>query len=191
MTETFERYIKAYKKTKRDRQRDPAWLLCLREKAMALFTQKGFPTIKDDTWRYTDVAPILNISFDLDEKVPVLSPGTLKDLRPKNGRNFLLVVNGKFSREHSSIEEGIDVMDIEEAIAGKTELVEPYLSRSALPDEDAFYALNTALFRSGLLIHIPEDMTVKEPLYVVFLTDPAKERAMFFPRNLIVVGERK
>jgi Fe-S cluster assembly protein SufD len=124
----------------------------------------------------------------MDETVPVLAPEILEGLKRKIRGNFLLLVNGKLSRAHSRITEEIDVMDIGEAILTRPERVQPYLGRCAASFADAFYLLNTAFFRSGLLVHVPENLTLKEPVHVVFFTDTAKKRAVFYPRNLIVAG---
>lgn len=40
-----------------------AWLKDLREKAFAYFTENGFPTPRDEEWKYTNVAEIQNSKF--------------------------------------------------------------------------------------------------------------------------------
>ncbi len=188
MNEKIEWYKKAYEVLKGGRQNEPEWLLLLREEAIAAFVRKGFPTVKEESWRYTDVAAIAGVPFESDETVPALSPETLEVLKQKGGGSFLFVVNGKFSRVHSKIAEGIDVMDIGEAILTRPEIVQPYLGFCASSAGDAFYALNTAFFKSGLLIRVAENITLKEPIRAVFFTDASKEHTVSHPRNLVVMG---
>jgi len=190
MIEAVEQYIKAFEKVKKSGQNEPAWLLRLREEAMTAFTQKGFPTPKDDAWRYTDVTAIRETSFDFHEAAPELSPETLGALKRKSGRNFLLVVNGKFLREHSSVEEGVEVNDLGEAILSRFDLVEAHLGRYAIAGKDAFSALNGGLFQQGLLIRVPDNRTIKEPVHIVFFTLASGDRSAFQIRNLILIGEK-
>jgi len=186
----IEQYQEAYKKLTRERPRDPSWLLRLREEAMKVLTQKGFPTIKDDAWRYTDVTAIREAPFDFHETAPELSLETLEVLKRKNGRNFLLVVNGKFSREHSSFEDGIEAADLGEAIISRSAPVEAHLGRYAVPGDNAFSALNTGFLAQGLLIRIPENMIIKEPIRVVFFTQAFAEQSAFQIRNLVLMGKK-
>ncbi|MFA5168645.1 MAG: Fe-S cluster assembly protein SufD, partial [Candidatus Omnitrophota bacterium] len=186
----LRKYQEAYEKLKRDRQGDPSWLLRLREEAMTSFVQKGFPTTKDDSWRYTDVTAIREALLDLHEAIPELSRETVEALKRKSGRNFLLVVNGKFLREHSSVEEGVDVTDLAEAVVSRSDLLEPHLGRYVVPGSDAFSALSIGLFKQGLFIRIPENLIVKEPIHMVFFTNSSRGRSLFQIRNLIMIGEK-
>ena len=190
MTEAMEQYIEAFEKVKKSGRNEPAWLLRLREEAMSSFAQQGFPTAKDDAWRYTDVTAIREASFDFDEATPQLSVKTVEALKRKSGRNFLLMVNGRFSSEHSSVEEGIDVTDLGEAIASRSDLMEAHLGRHVVSGGDAFSALSAGLLRQGLLIRIPENLVVKEPIHMVFFTYASKGQGLFQVRNLIVLGKK-
>ena len=190
MTETTEQYIKVYEKLKAGRKDDPSWLLRLREEAMASFARKGFPTRKDEAWRYTDVSAIREASFEFGGTVPELSRETLETLKRKSGRNFLLMVNGKFSREHSLVEEGVEVTDLAEAIVSRSDLVEPVLGRGVLSGENGFSDLNAGLFKQGLFIHVPENLIVKEPVHMVFFAHASKGPKMFQVRNLILAGKK-
>ena len=190
MTETMKQYLKAYENLKQDRKDNPSWFLRLREEAMTSLAQKGFPTTQDDTWRYTDVAAIRETSWELDATVPNLPKETVETLKRKNGKNFLLIINGKFSREHSSIEKGVEVTDLEEAIVSRPGLVEAHLGRHAVPGRDAFSDLNTGLLNKGLFIRIPENMTVREPIHMVFLAHASGGRSLFQVRNLILAEKK-
>jgi len=43
--------------------RDPQWLIETRRAAMARLRETGFPTIREEDWKYTNVAPILKVPF--------------------------------------------------------------------------------------------------------------------------------
>src|SRR5215471_3199983 len=41
----------------------PAWLFPLRKAGISSFAEQGFPTLHDEDWRYTNVAPIARMPF--------------------------------------------------------------------------------------------------------------------------------
>ena len=43
----------------------PEWLKNLREEAFAYFTENGFPTVKNEDWKYTNVAPMAKEDFQI------------------------------------------------------------------------------------------------------------------------------
>src|SRR5437773_10273900 len=47
----------------------PQWVYAIRQAGMARFAELGFPTLKDEDWRFTNVAPIAKLPFR-----PVLDP---------------------------------------------------------------------------------------------------------------------
>ncbi|MFH0985135.1 MAG: Fe-S cluster assembly protein SufD [Candidatus Omnitrophota bacterium] len=188
MEKMMEQYLKRFEELKKTAN-DPSWLLRLREEAMNAFARKGFPTTRDDAWRYTDVTVVRETPWGFQRTPSKISGKTVDALRLKCGHNFLLVVNGKFLREHSSVGEGFEVTGLQEAIASRPDLVEPHLGRYALSVDNPFSALNAGFFTDGLVIRIPEGVTVKEPIHLVFLADPSKEQNVFHVRNLIVAGK--
>src|SRR2546422_9325148 len=51
----FERFEKEAKQ--------PSWVFPLRKAGIARFAELGFPTINDEDWRFTNVAPITKLPF--------------------------------------------------------------------------------------------------------------------------------
>jgi len=45
--------------------KDPFWLRETREKALATFGEAGFPSSRDEFWKYTDLDPFFKMPFDL------------------------------------------------------------------------------------------------------------------------------
>src|SRR6266704_6600186 len=54
--EKFERFEKEAKQ--------PSWVFPLRKAGLARFAEQGFPTINDEDWRFTNVAPITRLPFN-------------------------------------------------------------------------------------------------------------------------------
>src|SRR5713101_7409491 len=54
--EKFEQFEKTAK--------DPAWVLSARKAGISHFVELGFPTLQDEDWRFTNVAPIAKLPFE-------------------------------------------------------------------------------------------------------------------------------
>ncbi len=183
-------YKQAFEKLRNDRVSEPSWLRSLREEAANAFSRKGLPTVKDEAWRFTDVTAIREASFSFDEPEAALDPEVLRSLKKNAGANFIIVVNGRFSKEHSAVESGIEVMDMIDAIATRAEILEAHLGRYAAPEGDGFLAMNAGLFTRGLFIRIPDGGNMKDPLRVVFYHQASRKETAFQIRNLVVTGKK-
>ena len=62
-TEQLENYLKLFAELAKWSAHEPAWLRSLREDAFARFCEIGFPTTKDEDWRFTNVSPISKHRF--------------------------------------------------------------------------------------------------------------------------------
>ena len=59
VAERHEAYLAEYGRFVKTRGGSaPAWLRELRERGAARFTDLGFPTVRNEDWRFTNVAPI-------------------------------------------------------------------------------------------------------------------------------------
>jgi Fe-S cluster assembly protein SufD len=172
--------------------RQPSWLFPLRKAAIARFAELGFPTVQDEDWRFTNVAPIARLPFrpvmefssaNLDAAaVAKYSFSNLKASR-------LVFVNGHFSKEFSAIlpqKDGIKISSLAEALRTDSALVEKHLGRHAQGQDNAFTSLNTAFFQDGAFIYIPAGKTVAEPVHLLFVSTSTEAGATTHPRNLIV-----
>jgi len=168
-----------------------AWFLPVRKAAIARFSEIGFPTTKDENWKYTNVAPIAGTSYDRPEP---------RDVRPdrKAITPFLLgeasgiritFVNGQFNPELSylgEVPDGVTVGSLAEAIGGEDKTVCDHLARHAAYENQAFVALNTALTEDGAFIHVKAKQVITQPIYVLYLSFPTDRPVAIHPRTLIV-----
>lgn len=165
------------------------WLDRLRANAWERFSELGFPTVKDEEWKYTNVAPIARMQLE------GLSPAAGEELPafgvPEARESQLVFVNGKLRMDLSSVDAipaGVVAVNLSQAVAGeKGEIVRQYLGRAADYVSSGFTALNTAFISEGAFIHIPNNTIVETPIHFVFISDGAER--MNFPRVLIVAGE--
>jgi len=174
--------------------RAPAWLKALREGGIARFGELGFPTQKQEAWRFTSVAPLSETAFELaPPDTGHLTPRHLEPLLLGDAAPHRLVfVNGRFSERLSvtaGFPEGVRVGSLARAIAEDPALVERHLGHYASSEDHAFRALNTAFLTDGAFVHIPARVTLAEPVQLLFLATSAERPVVAHPRNLIVVDQ--
>ena len=170
----------------------PAWLRDLRAAAIARFEALGFPTTRQEAWRFTSVAPIAETPFALSDVLAAplpaldeLEPFLLGDAAPHR----LVFVNGCYSAELSRVEgfpPGVRVESLGAALRREPELVRRHLGSAAGFDDHPFRALNTAFLADGAFVHVPPRVALTEPVQILFVTIPGTRPAATHPRTLIV-----
>ncbi|OLD73679.1 MAG: Fe-S cluster assembly protein SufD [Chloroflexi bacterium 13_1_20CM_66_33] len=174
----------------------PQWLRELREGAIARFAELGFPTMKQEEWRFTSVAPITDQRFVLAHapRSPLPAPSDIERLCLGVGPRVVFV-DGRHAPALSTsadVTGGVRAGSLAAAFRDKVGggLAREHLARHAPWHDSAFAALNTAFLADGAFVHVPAGVTLERPLEVVFLSTG---RAMSngpivsHPRSLIVV----
>ncbi len=188
-----EHYLTEFERLeRRGAQGTPSWLAARRRSAMARFAELGFPTTRDEDWRYTNLAPLVAMAFRPDEHITrdELPAGAAEQLSSLDlDWPRLVFVNGRFS-PRALVEDaaagGVRVSSLAEALAHDGVLVERHLARHAAWETNAFAALNTAFVEDGAFLHVPADASLPMPIELLFLaTAPG---ALVQPRVLIVAG---
>jgi Fe-S cluster assembly protein SufD len=168
-----------------------AWLELVRSSAMDRFEQLGFPSVREEDWKYTNLATLAKEEF-----VPVTTGyGKTHALAhlgyPETADAHLVVVDG-FLREDLSTKTGLgDVVAIDLFSAAEdaryNKIVRKYLARNAGYHNNGLSALNTAFLQSGVFLWIPKNVKLERPLQITFVADA--ENGASFPRLLIVAEE--
>ncbi len=176
----------------------PSWLRQLRENAFARFEELGFPSVKDEEWKYTNVAAIAKADFfpDVSKEVPdsgTDASGLTRFGSPETAASQLIFVNGKLRSDLSSIAglpSTVVAIELSQAITDEryAEIVRSNLARHADYLVNGFAALNTGFISEGAFIHIPRGVTVDQPIQVAFISD-GDFSAASFPRVLVVAEE--
>jgi Fe-S cluster assembly protein SufD len=169
------------------------WLELVRSSAMERFEQLGFPTVHDEDWKYTNLAPLAKQSF-----VPATRPekaafDASHFAYPETTSAHLVVVNGFLSEELSdkTALDSVVAIDLLAAVADAryNKVARAYLARNAGYHNNGLAALNTAFLQSGLFLLIPKNVKVEKPIQVTFLTDADQTDPVSFPRLLVVAEE--
>src|SRR6267143_6917745 len=175
----------------------PEWLRRLREGAIARFAELGFPTMKQEEWRFTSVAPIADQEFILAHAPgsPLPAPSDIERLCVGVGPRVVFV-DGRHAPTLSTPAElagGVWAGSLATALRTDTEpreLARAHLARHAHWRQSAFAALNTAFLADGAFVHVPATVTLERPLEVVFLSTGragSDGPIVSHPRSLIVV----
>lgn len=164
----------------------------LRRAALNQFDLLGFPTIRHEEWKYSNVSGLFKEAFVLDS-TPVLTAQDLVSLEiPNLDGNILYFVNGRYQPELSHIvspADQVQITNFAEAVKNNPELISSHFANYADYQENAFTALNTALANDGVVVHVPDNVTVEQPIILRFITDSREQNVASQPRNLVVVGK--
>ena len=168
----------------------PEWLRNLRQSAAVRFAEVGFPTRRNEEWRFTNVSPIAETPFTLASKTEsVMTAETLSGYTYAGmGGTQLVFVNGHFQADLSSQEfpAGVTVSTLSQAMEATPELIEAQLGRYAKFTTQAFVALNTAALEDGAFVHLTRGTVVDEPIHLLFLSTPNAGPTVSHPRTLII-----
>ncbi|MGB9068677.1 MAG: Fe-S cluster assembly protein SufD [Candidatus Acidiferrales bacterium] len=170
-----------------------AWLKQLRHDGFARFSETGFPTMRDEDWRFTNPGAITKTAFQLarnGQKPP--SQEALAPLFMAGVASRLVFVDGRFVPALSSIRElpkGVTVASLASEIARNPAAVEKHLGRYLNLERDSFGALNTAFLEDGAYVHVPKGVVLEEPVAVLYVSTEHDSPVVSHPRNLIVVEE--
>jgi Fe-S cluster assembly protein SufD len=163
----------------------------LRKEAINVLTDKGFPHVKLEDWRYTNLKPALTRPWNVttpelqvgkDELERFLIPG-LDTLR-------MVFVNGIFNVELSSLHgvpDGIVVTTHSEALKSNRAIVETHLGKYIQPQFNGLVAANTALARNGLFVYVPKGIVLDRPIHFISLAGGSNPFIQL--RNLVVAEE--
>ena len=119
---------------------DPAWRTQQRETAFARFLDIGFPTVRQESWKYTNVAPMTATEFVLPQPAPLPDVSSLIGEHREDEIEFVFV-DGVMSREHSTstATPGLELTLFRDAMAnGDGEQLRNRLEGSAFGNTDAF-----------------------------------------------------
>lgn len=170
----------------------PPWLASLRRAAIEDFQRSGFPSTRDEEWRFTPVAPIARADFSASPGPATLALADLDPVlfsHPEWPR--LVFVNGRFDRSLSSGEAvpGVTLETLGVAFAEQPAFMEEHFGRHVAPDATPFTALNTALTREGAVVRVAANAKPECPIHLLFVATPEAEGAAIHPRTVVVVGE--
>lgn len=184
-SDTFAEALSAFG----ERATGPQWLAEFRARGVEQFEKLGFPTLKHEPWRFTNVKPIVKTPFTLAEPGRPIDADVLTPYRLGEVAGVKLVfVDGHYRPELSDLNQmpaGVRVMPLSEAVRDQAELVRAHLGRHA-EIHDGFDALNAAFTAEGVFVHVAEGTQVDKPVELLFVASGGEQPVMSHGRNLVV-----
>jgi Fe-S cluster assembly protein SufD len=148
-----------------------------REEALDRYRSLQLPTTAEEAWRFTDLRGFDPDAFSADGHVQGSDPGT---------RLARTMVEVDASGTVTVGEAGVE---IERVPAGVT--LSPLVAHERLGElvgaTDKLTAHNAAMWRNGLLVHVPRGLELEQPIYVRIAS--STESSALFWRLLVIADE--
>ena len=164
----------------------------IRTEAIKTFEVEGFPTKRQEAWKYTSLNSVLKHDYSV-------FPKHEKALEFKDVKKYFLheidsykiiFIDGKYSSHLSqTTHDGIDVCLMSSALTKPKYrlIIENYFNKIA--SNDGLSSLNTAFSAEGAYIHIPKNKLVEKPIQILHFSTGNESALTLQPRNLVVVDE--
>jgi Fe-S cluster assembly protein SufD len=170
-----------------------AWLNNIRGNAIGRFEQLGFPTTRNEEWRFTNVSSIAKIPFKSAVPIPdLLTISEIANYTVCEAKCTQLVfLNGFYSEKLSTVKflpKSVRISSLSKAFDNDRNLVEPLFSRQIPAEQDSFAALNTAFLEDGAFVYLAPDTVLRDPIHLLFLSNSQPDPTFSVPRSMIMAG---
>jgi len=167
----------------------------IRTKALKAFKETGFPDMKTEDWKYTNLN-FLNSEFSFPDfnhfNTLTIPDEVIKFINSySSGNNTLVLINGIFNKSLSNIildSDVIKVSNLHQAYFNEPNNVEKYVIDDIDYKRFIFNAINTAVYKDGILLKIKCNKLIEDPIYILNISISDDSTYFINPRNIIAVG---
>ncbi|HHC79226.1 MAG TPA: Fe-S cluster assembly protein SufD [Flavobacteriia bacterium] len=165
----------------------------IRSEAFHYFETHGFPSKKEEEWKYTSLKSILKHNY-------TIFPTAENAIEFKDIKKYFLheiesykivFIDGIYSSFWSeTTHDGYDICLLSAALKKpKYKMVIDHYFNTIASKNDSITSLNTAFSKEGAYIHIPKNTVLPKPIQILHFSTGSEAEIMLQPRNLIIVGE--
>ena len=160
-----------------------------RKENMDNFKKNGFPTIRNEEWKYTNLQPLLKKEFDLQASKSSITIEEINKYILRNTDTYLMVfLNGVFEPSLSYIDcEKVQISTIKSANTEQKKIIEKYWGSCLPKQSDAFVCVNNSLAQEGAFVYLPKGTVLDKPLQIVYASK--NENPLFLQTRSLVVAE--
>ena len=164
----------------------------IRTEAIKNFESIGFPTKKNESWKYTSLKQVLDTDYSIfpSKNTALVYSKIEKYLIDDIDSYKIIFVDGIYSSHLSeTTHEGMDIC-LMSSVLNKPKyapIIENYFNKAL--KKDGISDLNTAFSKEGAFIHIPKNKLVEKPIQIIHFNSGNESSLMLQPRNLIIVDE--
>lgn len=165
----------------------------IRSKAMSSFERNGFPSKKDEEWKYTSLNSLLKSDFSVfPKKETVVEFKDVKRYFLHEMESYKIVfIDGVYSSFLSeTTHDGYDICLMSAAFKKpKYKLILDHFFNKIASEKNSLCDLNTAFTQEGAFVHIPKNVVLPKAIQIVNFYTGSEKEILLQPRNLVVVGE--
>ncbi|WP_435624150.1 Fe-S cluster assembly protein SufD [Flagellimonas sp.] len=165
----------------------------VRSEAIKNFENKGFPSKKEEAWKYTSLNNLQKVDFSIFPKQETALE--YKDIKKYFVHEIdtykIVFIDGVYSSYLSeTTHDGVDVCLMSSALTKPQyrQVIDVYFNQVASKDE-SLTTLNTAFSKEGAYIYIPKNKMPKKPIQILHLATGNEAALLLQPRNLIIAEE--
>ncbi|EJX08220.1 FeS assembly protein SufD [gut metagenome] len=164
-----------------------------RAAAFADFERLGFPTRKQEKYKYTDISKFFEPDYGLNLNrldIPVNPYEVFKCDVPNMSTSLYFVVNDAFCKvtPPAALPEGVIFGSLKEVAEAHPELIRKYYGQLADTSKDGVTAFNTTFAQDGVFLYVPKNVVVEKPIQLVNILR-ADVNFMVNRRVLVVLEE--
>lgn len=163
----------------------------IREQAAGYFLAAGFPTIRHEEWKYTNLMPALRHQYTVAEKSSKVTAHEIQRFTiPTLKASVLVFVNGLYEPKLSRVihnQVGVTVSNCVNTNPEVQQSLLKYYGSLTPVQNDAVAALNVAASRDGVFIHIAANTIVEDPIYILCLNDSQVGNTFSQLHNVIIL----
>jgi Fe-S cluster assembly protein SufD len=167
------------------------WVTAARQSAFERFDERGFPSKREEEWKYTDVAAIgkrTSLAPDNIPPDPSSEAALFSWTLAQENTHLLVFVNGHFSSELSAVDElptGARLQSLADVLDANADLPQTLFDQQH--EHTVFAALNTALTTDGAVLQLAPGVVLEKPVYLLFVA--SGRGTSIYPRNIFILGE--
>lgn len=144
-----------------------------RAAALADFERQGFPSLRAEDYRYTDVSRSFAPDYGMNlkrVKIPVNPQDVFHCDVPNLSTSLYFVVNDSFYHQalpKAHLPEGVYVGSLKDFSNERPEVVSRYYGKLATSSKNGIVALNTMFAQDGFVVYVPQGVAVERPIQLV------------------------
>ena len=164
-----------------------------RKDALERFEKSGFPSKKDESWKYTSLKSITQKDYSLSVKNN--SVVELRDVKKYFLNDIdsykIVFVDGIFNPFLSKTShDGMDICVLSAALSKNKykKVIKKYFNK-VVPQDESLASLNTSYTQEGAYVFIPKGVQPEDPIQIMHFSTGLNKPLWLQPRNLVIVEE--
>ena len=163
----------------------------LRQQSLARLGEIGFPTTRDENWRYTNIKPLLKQAFNVvtqsetsisAEQIAAFDIDQLNSLK-------VVIIDGQFNADLSAsvLPAGLVLKNLAAVMVENPDRAAAHLNQLLPEATHGFMELNTAFVSNGVWIEVDQRMEIEQPIELLFIST-GQENSLVQPRNVFIAA---